>query len=104
MDFKGFDSSVILIFRGGLFLPIGKYLEISSQRILVGIILGGRLGVDADLLRRRWLLMLLLLLLLIIMIMMIMMIIPILLMFERAGDAHLLAGDGRPRAALDTLE
>ena len=40
LDFRGFDSSIILISRGGIPRPIGNFPEISSQRILVG-----RLGV-----------------------------------------------------------
>ena len=45
MDFRGFDPSMILIFRGGIRRPIGNFLEILSQRLLVGINLVGRLGV-----------------------------------------------------------
>ena len=40
LDFGGFDSSIILILRGGLLMSIGKSLEILSQGILVGIIKG----------------------------------------------------------------
>ena len=45
LDFRGFDSSMILILRGGLLMSIGNSLEILSQPILVGILLVGRLGV-----------------------------------------------------------
>ena len=45
MDFRGFDSSVILILRGGILRPIGNLPESLSQAILVGIMLVGRLGV-----------------------------------------------------------
>ena len=46
MDFRGFDSSIILILRGGIPGPIGNSPESLSQATLVGIILVGRLGVD----------------------------------------------------------
>ena len=42
MDFRGFDSNVILILRGGIPGPLGDFLESLSQAILVGIILVGR--------------------------------------------------------------
>ena len=45
MDFGGFDSSIILMLRGGLLMSIGNFLESLSQAILVGIMLVGRLGV-----------------------------------------------------------
>ena len=48
MDFKGFDSSGILILRGGIPRPIGNSPESLSQAILVGIILVGRSGVDTS--------------------------------------------------------
>ena len=38
MDFRGFDSSLILILRGGIPRPIGNFLEALSRAILVGII------------------------------------------------------------------
>ena len=46
MDFGGFDSSMILILRGGILMSIGDFLEDLSQAILVGITLVGRLGVS----------------------------------------------------------
>ena len=46
LDFRGFDSSIILGLRGGILMPIGNLPEILSQRILVGIILVGRLCVS----------------------------------------------------------
>ena len=45
MDFGGFDSSIILILRGGNPRPIGDFPESLTQAILVGIMLGGTLGV-----------------------------------------------------------
>ena len=45
MDFRGFDSSVILILRGGIPRPIGNSPESLSQAILAGIMLVGKLGV-----------------------------------------------------------
>ena len=45
MDFRGFDSSTILILRGGISRPKGNFPESLSQAILVGIMLVGRLGV-----------------------------------------------------------
>ena len=45
MGFRGVDSSIILILRGGIPRPIGNFSESLSQSILVGIILVGRLGV-----------------------------------------------------------
>ena len=45
LDFRGFDSSRILIPRGGILTSIGNFPEILNQAILVGIILAGRLGV-----------------------------------------------------------
>ena len=41
MDFRGFDSSIILNLRGGIPGPIGCFLESLSQAILVGIMLVG---------------------------------------------------------------
>ena len=45
-DYRGFDSSVILILRGGIPRPIGDFPESLSQAMLVGIMLVGRLGVS----------------------------------------------------------
>ena len=45
LDFGGFDSSRILILRGGILMSMGNSPGISSQGILVGTILVGRLGV-----------------------------------------------------------
>ena len=47
-DFGGFDSSIILMLRrwnSQTPRPLGEFPEILSQRILVGVILVGRLGV-----------------------------------------------------------
>ena len=45
LDFRGFDSSIILDLRGGIIISIGNFPEMLSQQILVGMILVGRLGV-----------------------------------------------------------
>ena len=45
MDFRGFDSSIILIIRDGILVSIGDFPESLSQAILVRIMLVGRLGV-----------------------------------------------------------
>ena len=47
LDFRRLDSSRIL--RGGIIMSIGSLPEVSSQRIVVGIILVGRLGVHPGL-------------------------------------------------------
>ena len=47
LDFRGFDSSIILVLRGGILISTGGFPDILSQEILAGIILVGRLGVDA---------------------------------------------------------
>ena len=41
LDFGGFDSSIILILRGGMLMSIRNFAESLSQGILVGIILVG---------------------------------------------------------------
>ena len=46
LDFIGFDSSIILIIRGGIPKPIGDFPNSLSQAMLVGIMLVGRLGVQ----------------------------------------------------------
>ena len=48
LDFRRFDSSRILILRCGIIMSMGSFPEVLSQRILVGIILVGRLGVKHD--------------------------------------------------------
>ena len=45
MDFGGFDSSIIIILRGGISRPTGNFPERLTKAMLVGIILVGRLGV-----------------------------------------------------------
>ena len=45
VDFGGFDSSTILILRGGILMSIGDFPESSSRAMLVGTMLVGRLGV-----------------------------------------------------------
>ena len=47
VDFWGFDSSVIVILRGGILRYIGNFPESLSQSILVGVMLVGRLGLNA---------------------------------------------------------
>ena len=49
MDFKGFDSSNILILRGGILTYIGDFQQDLSQAILVGMMLVGRLDVPCAL-------------------------------------------------------
>ena len=44
LDFRGFDSSIISILRGGVLMSIGEFPESLSQAILAGIISVGRLG------------------------------------------------------------
>ena len=51
LDLRGFDSSGILISRGGILMYKGNFPESLSQQILAGIILAGRLGVQASLRR-----------------------------------------------------
>ena len=45
LDFRGFDSSRLLILRGEIPRPIGDLPESLSQAMLVGTMLVGRLGV-----------------------------------------------------------
>ena len=45
MDFRGFDSGIILILRGGIPRPVGNFPDSSSQAMLVGVMLVGGLGV-----------------------------------------------------------
>ena len=45
MDFRGLDSSIIIILRGGIPRPVGDFPESLSQAIfLVGVMLVGRLS------------------------------------------------------------
>ena len=44
VDFRGFDSSRVLMLKVGILMFIGDLPETSSQRIVAGIILVGRLG------------------------------------------------------------
>ena len=48
MDVRGFDSSIILILRGGILMSIENSPGSLSHAILVGIMLVGRLGVLGD--------------------------------------------------------
>ena len=48
MDFRGFDSSIILIMRGGILMSMGNFPESLGQAMLVGIMLIGRLGVTGE--------------------------------------------------------
>ena len=45
MDFRGLDSSIILISSGGILMSIGNFPESLSQAMLVGVMLVGGLGV-----------------------------------------------------------
>ena len=45
MDFRGSDSSTILIIRGGIPRPMGNFPESVSQAVSVGVMLVRRLGV-----------------------------------------------------------
>ena len=45
VDFRGFDSSTILILKGGTLRPIGDFPEVLTRAMLVGTMLVGRLGV-----------------------------------------------------------
>ena len=45
LDLRGFDSSIILILRGGILMSIRNFPEMLSQQIL-GMILLGRLGIS----------------------------------------------------------
>ena len=45
VDFRRFDSSEMLFFRGGIPRPIGDFPESLNQAMLVGTMLVGRLGV-----------------------------------------------------------
>ena len=45
MDFRGFDSNIILSLGGGIPRPTGDFPESLSQAMLVGVMLVGRLGV-----------------------------------------------------------
>ena len=44
VDFREFDSSIILFLRDGIPRPIGDFPESLSPAMLVGIMLVGRLG------------------------------------------------------------
>ena len=45
--FRGFDSSIMLILRGGIPRPMGDFPESLSQAMLVEVMLVGRLGVQS---------------------------------------------------------
>ena len=57
VGFRGLDSSIMLILRGGIPRPIGDWPESLSRAMLVGTMLVGRLGIQASVkemfLRRR---------------------------------------------------
>ena len=48
VDFRGFDSSIIFIPRGGIPRPIGDFPESLTQAMLVGVTLVGGLGVTEE--------------------------------------------------------
>ena len=50
LDFRWFDSSIILILRGGILIPTGNFPEDLRQAILVGTILVGTSGVPSGIL------------------------------------------------------
>ena len=45
VDFRGFDSSIMLTSRGGILRPVGDFAGSLSQAMLVGVMLVKRLGV-----------------------------------------------------------
>ena len=45
LDFRGFDSSIILVLRGGIIMSLGNFPASLSQAFLAGRFLVGRLGV-----------------------------------------------------------
>ena len=53
LDFRGFDSSRILISRGAILMSVGNFPESLSHRILAGTILVGRLGVGQRIRKER---------------------------------------------------
>ena len=53
LDLRVFDPSIILMLRDRILMSTGNFPEILSQRILVGIILVGRLGVSGHLENQR---------------------------------------------------
>ena len=55
VDFRGFDSSTILIFRSEIPRPIKDFPESLTQAMLVGIMLVGRLGVGKNVEPVHWL-------------------------------------------------
>ena len=42
LDFRGFDSSRILVLRGAIPMPMGDFPEVLSRRVFPGIVLGKR--------------------------------------------------------------
>ena len=48
VDFKGLDSSIVLIQRGGILMSIGDFPESLSRAMLVGIILVRGLGARSE--------------------------------------------------------
>ena len=44
MDFRGFDSSRVLVLWGGVLMSMGNSPEMLSRRLLVGKVLVGRLA------------------------------------------------------------
>ena len=44
VDYGGFDSSIMLISRGGIYRPIGDFPENKSQAILVGCNVSREIG------------------------------------------------------------
>ena len=48
VDFGGFDSSIILVLRGGILVPTGDFPENMSQAMLVGCNFSRRIGRKTD--------------------------------------------------------
>ena len=48
LDFRGFDSNIISILRGGILMSIGDFPETLSQAMLAGVMLVGRLSIACE--------------------------------------------------------
>ena len=81
LDFRGFESSLILTLRGGILMPMGSFPESSSRAISAGRFLVGRLDRIKE--------MMLLLLLIIIMNMVIIQLIMDMVPDGEFSEAHL---------------
>ena len=54
MDFRGSDSSMILIVRAGILTSTGSFPEFFSQRISAGLVFAGRLGARTQRRLHKW--------------------------------------------------